>query len=409
MDLPLLGVLYMARSLRLTRVAVSCGLFWFASLIFGCDEKYQGKSPTSAPVAAQPITIGAISPFTGDGAPYGKAARTAIDLAVEEINTNGGIKGRPLTVVYEDDQGTPAGALNAFEKLVTVNKVPAILGPFYSGNVLAIAPKANERKVVVLTGSATSDNIRTAGEFVFRTCPSNDAQAKTIAQFAVNELKLRKSFVIYRNVEYGVTLRDAFLRAAESLGISNLGVEAVAADSRDVRAQLTKVKAANPDFIFAAVHYPEGGTLLRQAKELGISATIIGTDGGFDPQLLRIAGNAADNSYWVTIGWGAGNDKQIVERFKAAYLKRYGEEPGVYSGLYFDATQILAKALVLAPAYDGSAIQKALNNVEYDGPTGLTKFDKDGDVDKLFTIYQVARNAFMPYASGRTATQGGGG
>jgi branched-chain amino acid transport system substrate-binding protein len=400
----------MVTRLGLTRAVVSCGLLSFALLVIGCDGKRQGESATSAPAATagQPITIGAISPFTGDGAPYGMAARTAIDLAVDEINAAGGIKGRNLVVVYEDDLGTPAGALNAFEKLVTVDKVPAILGPFYSGNVLAIAPKANDRKVVVLTGSATSDNIRTAGEFVFRTCPSNDAQAKTIAQFAVNELKLRKSFVVYRNVEYGVTLRDAFLRAAEGLGINNLGVEAVAADSRDVRAQLTKVKAANPDFIFAAVHYPEGGTLLREAKELGISATVIGTDGGFDPQLLRIAGNAADNSYWVTVGWGDENTNPAVARFKASYHRRYQEDPGVYSGLYYDATRVLARALIITPTPSGPAIQRALATVEYDGPTGITKFDSFGDVDKPFTVYRVLGNAFVPYVPGISTTQSGG-
>ena len=375
------------------------GVSLLALLLAPACERSNEPEPQSSdksPAGRAVVTVGAISPFSGDGAPYGKAARTAIDMAVDEVNAQGGIKGAKLAIIYEDDQGEPKGAVSAFEKLATVDKVPAILGPFYSGNTLAIAPKANDRKVVVLTGSATSDNIRTAGEYIFRTCPSNDDQAKTIAEFARNQLKFRTSFVIYRNVDYGVTLRDAFLESAKDVGLDVLGVEAVPADARDVRAQLTKVRAAGPDFIFAAVHYPEGGALLRQAKELDVSAVVIGTDGGFDPQLLSVAGSAAEGSYWVTIGWGDEKANPAVAMFKRAYQQRYGEQPGVYSGLYYDATHVLARALSAARSIDGPSVRQALAGATFQGPTGLTKFDSVGDVDKPFTIYQVANNAFVP-------------
>lgn len=342
------------------------------------------------------IQIGAISPFTGEGANYGKAARTGIDMAVDEINARGGIRGAKLVVQYEDDKGTPKDALSAFQKLSTIDKVPAILGPFYSSNVLAIAPEAEKARVVILTGSATSDNIRNAGEYIFRVCPSNDEQARTIADFAFNRLNLRTSFVLYRNVDYGVTLRDAFDKALKALGGTIVGVEAIPADATDVRAQLTKVKAKSPAFIFAAVHYPEGGTLLRQAKELGISNILIGTDGGYDPQLLRIAGDSAEGSYWVTVGWGEEASNPAVAAFKKAYAERYKEDPGVYSGLYYDATHVLAKALSAATAPNGPSVQRALLATEYEGPTGVTKFDAFGDVSKPFALYRVQSGNFVP-------------
>ncbi|TET34912.1 MAG: hypothetical protein E3J72_12310 [Planctomycetota bacterium] len=342
------------------------------------------------------ITIGAISPFSGDGANYGKAARTAIDLALEEINAEGGIDGKKLTVTYEDDKGNPKDALSAFKKLASIDKVPAILGPFYSSNVLACAPTAEKLKVVLLTGTATSDNIRNAGEYVFRVCPSNDEQARTIANFAYKKLGLKTSYILYRNVDYGVTLRDKFEKAFKELGGSIVGMEGVAPDAKDIRAQLAKVKASAPDFIFAAVHYAEGGTLLRQSKELGISSVIMGTDGGFDPQLFKIAGNAAEGSYWVTIGWGDESSNPAVAKFKEAYKKKYGEEPGVYSGLFYDATHVLAKALSAASKKDGPSIQKALLKLKYEGPTGITEFDSFGDVQKPFTIYRVKNGEFTP-------------
>lgn len=342
------------------------------------------------------LAIGAISPFTGDGANYGKAARTGIDMAVDEINANGGINGKKLSVIYEDDAGSPQLAISAFQKLATVDKVPAVLGPFYSGNVLACAPQANQLKVILLSGSATSDNLSQAGKFVFRDCPNNNVQATTIAEFALKQLGLKTAFVIYRNDDYGVTLRNAFQQVFPSQGGRVLGVEAAPPDATDLRAQLTRVKAASPDFIFAAVHYTEGGTLLRQARELGIRATVIGTDGGYDPQLMKIAGDSANGSYWATVGWANEGSNPVVAQFKELYHKRYGIDPGAYSGLYYDATHVLAKALSAAATPRGDALQQAMMQAEWEGPTGLTKFNADGGVSKPFAMYEVKGGQFAP-------------
>lgn len=347
---------------------------------------------------ANEICIGVISPFTGEGANYGKAAKTAIEMASDEINAQGGIKGKKLVFVYEDDKGTSPAGLSAFQKLVNENKVPAVLGPFYSSIVLSVAPEANKKQVVLLSGSATSDNITSAGDYIFRTSPTNLEQARTIANFAFNKLGLKTSYILYRNVDYGVTLRDAFEKEFKNLGGTIVGMDAVTAEATDVRPQLAKVKAASPAFIFAAVHYPEGGAILRQSKELGVSSVVIGTDGGYDPQLLKIAGDAANGSYWVTVGWGDPTANSAVKKFMDTYKTRYGEEPGVYSGLYYDAAQVLAKAISkIDGRIDGPSIQKALLNTEYEGPTGLTKFDSNGDVSKPYAIYHVESGAFVPF------------
>lgn len=346
------------------------------------------------------IRIGAIAPFTGDGAIYGHAARTGIDLAVDEVNAQGGANGRRLQIIYEDDKGSPKDAVSAFQKLATVDRVPAVLGPFYSGNVLACAPEADRLKVVLLTGSATSDNIRNAGDYVFRVCPTNAAQAKTIADFAYRKLGLKSAFVLYRNVEYGVTLRDAFTQYYKGIGGKIVGIEAVAADATDARAQLAKIKSVRPPFVFAAVHAPEGAVVLRQAKELGLSAVFIGTDGGFDPQLLRSAGDAAEDSYWATIGWADAASNPTVASFKSRYRSRFGEDPGSYSGLYYDALHVLAQAIASAGPGGPTAIQKSLLSVSYQGPTGLNKFDALGEVDKAFAIYQVKQGAFAQVTLG---------
>jgi len=345
---------------------------------------------------SQEIVVGAISPFSGDGAQYGETARTGIDLAVSEINAAGGVQKKKLSIQYEDDRGDATAAVSAFNKLTSVDKVSAVLGPFYSGNVLAAAAVANRTMTPMISGSATSDNIRLAGPYVFRVCPSNDEQARTIANYARTVLKLKTAFILYRNADYGVTLRSAFEKAFPAAGGTIVGAEAVKPDTSDVRAQLAKVKAANPDMIFAAVHFPEGGALLRQSKEIGVTATVIGTDGGQDPELIKIAGDAAEGSYWATIGWGSQHTNSEVAKFKAAYHAKYGADPGVYSALYYDATKVLAEALSHAKSMSGPDILVALHQVNYVGPTGQTVFDANGDVSKPFAVFEVKKGQFVP-------------
>jgi len=140
-----------------------------------CLISCQNKSST--------IKIGLLSVFSGDGANYGETAKTGVDLAVDEINNQGGINGRKIEIIYEDSKGTSKDALNGFQKLVTSDKVPAVIGPFYSNQVLTCAGEANKNKVVLLTGSATGDDITYSGEYIFRVCPTNNSQGKTLAEF----------------------------------------------------------------------------------------------------------------------------------------------------------------------------------------------------------------------------------
>jgi branched-chain amino acid transport system substrate-binding protein len=344
------------------------------------------------------VVVGMIAPFSGEGAHYGETARTGIDMAVDEINAAGGIQGRDLQIQYEDSKGTVPDGLAAFHKLVSVDKVPAVIGPFYSLNLLAIAPEANRQQVVILSGSTTSDSVREAGDYIYRVCPSNNVQAKTAAQYAARTLGATTAFVIYRDEDYGETLRDSFKRFFEEVGGKVLGAEAVAADAdaEGVRAQLRAARASGAGVIFAAVFYPEGGTLLRGARALGIRAPIIGSDGGYDPQLVAIAGDAAEGSYWVTIGWEPGIDTaNRVAAFQESYRARYNDEPGIYSGLYYDATKVLAIAMNNARDLSGRAIREALQQVDYTGPTGRSSFDGQGDVDKDYVVYEVQDGDFV--------------
>ena len=344
------------------------------------------------------IKLGLLSIYSGDGATYGNAARTGVDLAVEAINKKGGIKRKNIEIIYEDSKGNPKDALSGFQKLANVDKVPVVIGPFYSGEVMSCAPEANRSKVVLISGSATSDNIITAGDYVFRVCPTNEIQARTIAKFIINNLNKKTAFTLFRNVDYGVTLKDRFREEFLSLGGNILGEEGIEADASDVRTQLNKVKAKNPDVIYAAVHYTEGGAILRQAKEMHINSVVIGTDGAYNQNLFTIAGDAANGSYWATIGWGEKETFSLKENFVNLYKKEYGIEPDSYSGLYYDATMVIAEVLKNIETLNGTSIKNELYKIKgFKGTTGVTSFDKYGEVNKPFTIYFVENKKFIEY------------
>lgn len=343
------------------------------------------------------IKIGLLSVFSGDGANYGETARTGVDLAVEEINASGGVNGKKIEIIYEDDKGDTKEAVSGFQKLVVSDKVPVVIGPFYSGQVLACAPEANRLKTVLISGSATSDNIKTSGKYIFRTCPTNAEQGKTIAQFCVNDLKKVKAYIIYRNADYGITLRDRFKEEYTQLGGNVVGETAIAEDANDARSQLNNAKQAKPDVIFIPVHYPEGAVILKQAREMGIETIFIGGDGGYDSQLITGSAGTAEGSYWSTIGWGETSTKSLIDSFVVNYKKKYGKEPGVYSGLYYDALKVVAYAIsqLNVDSINGPSLQKMLvKTKDYKGPTGTITFTSDGDVEKPFAIYQVKLGKF---------------
>jgi len=340
------------------------------------------------------IKIGVITVETGDGANYGLVAKQGIELAIEELNVEGGINGKKILSVYADSKGNPRDAVSAYRSLQSQG-ITLILGPFYSSNFLAIAPLAAKDKVVLLTGSATDDNITNAGKYSFRVCPTNLKQGETLANFAIFELHAKTVYVLYRNVDYGISLKKSFVETFLNNGGEIYGEEGIEPDANDVRTQLTKASEKAADVIFAPIHYPEGGVLLKQAKELGVKSIIIGGDGGFDPKLIEIAGNASENSFWSTIGLGGSDVDSIRESYLKNYKDKYGIESGAYSALYYDAMRVASLALQSSKDYSGESIREALMNIQdYRGPTGITKFDENGDVDKPFSIYKVQEGEF---------------
>jgi branched-chain amino acid transport system substrate-binding protein len=344
------------------------------------------------------IRIGCLTPLTGEGATYGRSTKQGVDFAVSEINKSGYLS-KPLEVIFEDDRIDPKVGVNAIQKLINVNKVPVIIGPFGSSVVLACAPIANQNSTIIISASATADNIADAGDFVFRITPPNSKQGHDIADFCKAKLNAKRAAIIFQNNDYGVTLRDAFQKRFSEIGGSVVSMEGMDGGASDARSQLTKIRDTNSDIVFFPVHQTEAAIVLKQARELGVVAKFISADGAMTPELIQNAGEAAVGSYYSTLGLGYGVADDKIAAFEKAFAEAHGgEKPGVYTAYYYEVTKIIAQAIKEA-GYDGKKIRDYLYSLNgskaYQGITGTTSFDVKGEVDKPFYIYSVQNGQYI--------------
>ncbi|ACF44233.1 ABC transporter substrate-binding protein [Pelodictyon phaeoclathratiforme] len=342
------------------------------------------------------INIGCSLPLTGEGANYGRSVKEGVDLAIEEINQSE-MFDLPLKVIYEDDKMDPREGVNAINKLITADNVPIIIGPFGSSITLAVAPIANKNKVVLLGASATADNIKDAGDYIFRITPPNSKQGNDVASFCFNSLNSKKAAIIYQTNDYGTTLKTAFESEYLKLGGEVLIVEGVDLGNKDFKTQILKIKSKQVDVVFFPLHVAESGNFLKQSKELGLNVKFISCDGAMVDDLLKLAGNAAEGTYYTSLALAYGMNDSLINSFNTNFKKKYNKEPDVYAAYYYEVTYILAHALKKANGNIGQ-IKEILYSINgenaYNGITGLTSFDTYGEVDKSFSIYVVSNNKF---------------
>jgi branched-chain amino acid transport system substrate-binding protein len=326
------------------------------------------------------VTIGHISPLTGDAAIWGNWEKDGIELARNQINAAGGIDGRQLMVIHEDDQGDPSTAVSAFQSLTSARGVRVIIGGSLSSTTLAMAPGANRDKVILLTPSAQSPKLAQAGPFVFRIFASSTIEGAHLAQLAMDS-KVSSASILYINNDYGVGL-NAVISEKNRGVIKILDAEAYSADARDFRTQIQKTLVqVKPDAIFLLGYPTDMGTILKQMAEMGVHPKVFAPNGFEGEEVLKIAGKAAEGVVYVyPILSSNANASQIKDAFRA----RYGREMSVYNGMGYDATMVLAEAMRDARSHSnseyGDALQEALHRVNYSGVTGPISFDPTGGV-----------------------------
>jgi branched-chain amino acid transport system substrate-binding protein len=327
----------------------------------------------ASPSETGPIVVGEVAALSGSETNYGQSTDHGIQLAFEQINAKGGVKGRRLSLRAEDDQSKPDEAVESIKLLINREHVAAVLGDVTSTLSLAIAPVAQENGVPMITPSSTSTKVTKVGNQVFRTCFTDSFQGQAMARFARDTLKLGKVAVLRDAAsEYSMGLADAFVQTFKDAGGQIVDDESYHKGDLDFRPKLSKIKAAAPQALFVPGYDNDVAFIARQAREIGISTSVpmLGGDGWDSMSLTDVGGNALDGSYF-TNHYSVDDMDPRVQAFVTAYEKRFGSKPDALAAMGYDAAGILANSMARAPNLSGAALRDAIAaTTDFPGVTG---------------------------------------
>jgi branched-chain amino acid transport system substrate-binding protein len=374
-------------------------------------------APSCAPtqknvVEHAPINIGFYGDLTGLTFNFGLSAKNGVLMAADEINQAGGINGRQIDIVIEDDKGSPEEAAQLTGKLINRYKVIAIIGAGASGNSMASAPIAQSARVPLIAPSSTNPAVTQMGDYIFRACFIDAFQGEVMAKFAANTLKAKQAAIMLDfNSPYSRGLTDFF-----ELSFAKLGGEIVAKQSyrqgdADYRGQLSAIKAMNPDVIYIPGYYGDVAIIAKQARQLGLTMPLLGADGWDAPELWELGGDALNGTF-ISNHYSADDPSETIQGFVHAYRQRYGNlTPDAHAALAYDALRFLAEAIQRAGTTEGPKLRDALAETKnFAGVTGIISMDRDRNavkpavVLKLEDLKYIYQETIQPEASAPTIT-----
>jgi len=342
-------------------------------LVSGCGS-------TAAPNAAKEIKIGGVLELSGGVATFGQSVLNAVNLAFEDQNKKGGVLGKQLTFVTADNKSEAGESTSAITKLITQDKVIAVIGAVTSSNTKAAVPVSADNKIPLITPTATNAEVTvnkdgSLNKWVFRACFLDPFQGKVAANFVTNTLKLKKAAIfIDQKDDYSKGLAAEFKKVMESSGGTITDIENYVGGDKDFKSTLTRIKASNAEVVFVPGYYSEVGLIVKQARELGITVPIVGGDGWDSAKLPELAGAAnLNDTYFVNHMWA---DDPATKPFVDEYKAKYNVEPDALAALGYDAAGMLIAAIEKAGSVDSSKIRDALENTTgFKGVTGVITVD----------------------------------
>lgn len=337
------------------------------------------------------IKIGVVLPLTGSAAVWGENSKMGLDIALEEVNAAGGVKGKKIKLLIEDSQSDSAKAVSSLQKLISTDKISVVIGDIASSSVLAMAPIAEKAKVVLLSPGASNPDISKAGEYIFRNWQSDALEGEIDAKFAIDRLKYKNMAILYVNNAYGTGLMTVFEEVFQKMGGEITISESFEQGATDMRPQLNKIRDSKVDAIYLPGYPPEMAILLRQAKEIGIRTPFISVQAFDDPQILKTAKGASEGVVY-SVPKPGDLSNSVVKNFVDKYKQKFNRDPGVTSDTGYDALKIIVLAMNQSGT-TGSEIQRQLLTLrDFPGAAGSTTFDKNGDVVKTFLFKKINNN-----------------
>ena len=350
--------------------------------------------------SAQDILVGEYASLTGSEATFGINSDNGVQLALQDINNAGGVLGRKIKLIVEDDQSKPSQASSAVEKLISSDKVVAVLGEIASSRSLEAAPICQRAKIPMISPGSTNPTVTQTGDYIFRVCFIDPFQGTVMAKFALDTLHAKKVAVLSDvTSDYSKGLSQYFTEYYKSHG-GQIVIErsySGGGKDKDFRAQLTAIRDAHPDAIFVPGYYTEAGLIGKQAHVLGLKVPLLGGDGWDSPKLAEIAGSALDGCYFST-HFSAADKSPTVQKFVKDYQAKFSALPDGMAPLGYDAMMILADAIKRAGTTDGDKVRAALAQVkDYSAVTGNISIDDKRNATKSAVVLQVhgKDNAFV--------------
>lgn len=364
---------------------VCAGLGAVVSLT-GCKKGAESTGEASASAETSPILIGHYASMTGAEATFGVSTDNGIKLAIEEINDRGGVKGRPIELKTYDDRGSLTEVTTVVTRLITRDKVVALLGEVASGRSIAGGQIAQRFGVPMVTPSSTNPQVTDIGDMIFRVCFIDPFQGSVAAKFARSKGWTRAAVLYNRQQAYSTGLADNFKSAFTELGGEIVTEQAYGDGDADFGAQLTAIENSDPDVIFVPGYYTDVGTIARQVRERGIDAPLLGGDGWDSPQLAATAGEAINGSFFSN-HYSHEETRPAVQEFVAKYQEHYGAIPDGLAALGYDAAMILFAAMERAESLEGEDIAAALaETTDFPGVTGNITIDENRNATKSAVI-----------------------
>ncbi|HAF17276.1 MAG: ABC transporter substrate-binding protein [Thermacetogeniaceae bacterium] len=365
-------------------------VFLFGVFASGCGG---GESKTAD---EDTIKVGVNFELSGDVATYGTSCKNGIMLAIEEANAQGGVLGKKIEALVQDNKSQNREARNIAEKLISEGVV-AILGPAVTGAVQSEEPVATAAKVPVLAPAATAPEVtydektKKVKDFIFRVCIIDPDQSQVMASYIYDELGLKNgAIMVDKNNDYSVGLGETFKEFFTAKGGKIVAEEGFVSTDTAFKPQLTSIASKKPDFIYVPAYYNQVGLIVKQARELGIDLPVMGADGWDSPKLVELAGADNLNNCYFTNHYSVEDPSERIQNFIKAYEEKYNATPDAFAALGYDTASLLIEAIKQAGEADSVKIQQALENIEgFEGVTGKLSYDEKHNPIKEISIIEI--------------------
>jgi len=359
-------------------------------LVTGCN-----KPATDGAGGEDSIKVGEFASLTGSEATFGQSSHKGTQLAIDELNATGGVLGKKIQLITEDNQSQAGQSSTAVRKLISSDNVVAVLGEVASSRSLEAAPICQQNKIPMISPSSTNPKVTEVGDYIFRVCFIDPFQGTVMANFGRKTLKMNTAAILSDvKSDYSVGLAKFFKEGFIANGGTIIAEQKYSGGDKDFNAQLTAIKAANPDGIFVPGYYTEVGLIALQAKQLGITVPLFGGDGWESASLMQIGGAALEGDYYST-HYSPEDTSLAVQFFVKHFKEKYNETPDAMAALGYDSAMILADAMKRAGSTDGAKVRDALVATKnFHAVSGSITIDPNRNASKPAVILQIKNGAF---------------